>query len=361
MTYAEVIKKARDENRLVSVLVELTYRCNLDCYFCYNDLGLKRRPMPTETYFRFFEGLRDMQVMTLVLTGGEPLAHPDFFTLGRKARELGFVIRLKSNGHSLRGKTIRRIRQEVDPYIIEISLHGACAETHDRQTRVPGSFDRLMANLQELRDLGTRIKLNCTLTRWNEIEVEEIFQLADRLGIRLQISPEVTPRDNGDRDVLSLSPSIEGIRRVFRLLASRARATETGKVEVDVGREADEGLVTPDEKYCGAGSSGIAVDPSGNVYPCVQWRRPVGNLQDQSIQEIWSRSERFSDIRNELVEAKKLVNRYGSKGHLLGFCPGLAVELSGGPTRMYPEAEQRMQILDAVEREGEIIELPVIP
>ena len=361
MTYAEVIKKARDDNRLVSVLVELTYRCNLDCYFCYNDLGFKSQPMPTETYFRFFEDLRDMQVMTLVLTGGEPLTHPDFFAMGRKARELGFVIRLKSNGHSLRGKMIRRIRQEVDPYIIEISLHGACAETHDRQTRVPGSFDRLMANLRELRDLGMRIKLNCTLTRWNETEVEEIFQLADQLGIRLQISPEVTPRDNGDRDVLSLSPSITGIRQVFRLRASRARTTETDKVQVAVGREADEGLVTPDEKYCGAGSSGIAVDPFGNVYPCVQWRRPVGNLQDQSIKEIWSQPERFSDVRNELVEAKKLVNSYGSKGHLLGFCPGLAVELSGSPTCIYPEAEQRMQLLEAVEREGGTIELPIIP
>jgi MoaA/NifB/PqqE/SkfB family radical SAM enzyme len=361
MTYAEVIKKARDDNRLISVLIELTYRCNLDCYFCYNDLGLKGRPMLTETYFRFFEDLRDMQVMTLVLTGGEPLAHPDFFALGRKARELGFVIRLKSNGHSLRGKTIKQIRQEVDPFIIEISLHGACAETHDRQTRVPGSFDRLMVNLRELRDRGIRTKLNCTLTRWNENEVEEIFQLADHLGIQLQISPEVTPRDNGDRDVLSLSPSIAGIRRVFQLRASRARTTETGKVQVEVAREADEGLITPGEKYCGAGSSGIAVDPFGNVYPCVQWRHSVGNLQDQSIKEIWNQSERFLDIRNELVEAKKVVNRYKSKGRLLGFCPGLAVELSGSPTSMYPEAEQRMKILDAVENEGETSELPVIP
>jgi MoaA/NifB/PqqE/SkfB family radical SAM enzyme len=302
-----------------------------------------------------------MQVMTLVLTGGEPLAHPDFFMLGRRARELGFVVRLKSNGHCLRGGTVRRIQQEVDPYIIEISLHGACAQTHDRQTRVPGSFDRLMTNLRELRDLGMRVKLNCTLTRWNESEVESIIELADHLGIRLQISPEVTPRDNGERDVLGLAPSTMGIRQVFRLRASRARSTETDKVQVALGREADEGLITPDEKYCGAGSSGIAVDPFGNVYPCVQWRRPVGNLQDESIQEIWSQSERFSDVRNELVEAEKLVRSYGPKGRLLGFCPGLAMELSGSPTCIYPEAEQRMQLLDAVEREGETIELPIVP
>ena len=58
-----------------------------------------------------------------------------------------------------------------------MSLHGATAATHDRQTRVPGSFDRLLANLGELRPLGLRVKLNSTLTAWNEGEIEGMFDL----------------------------------------------------------------------------------------------------------------------------------------------------------------------------------------
>jgi len=57
---------------------------------------------------------------------------PDFFALGRKAREFGFVVRLKSNGHALREPLARRIQAEIDPYEIELSLHRACAATHDR-------------------------------------------------------------------------------------------------------------------------------------------------------------------------------------------------------------------------------------
>ena len=38
MSYADTIKRSWNDNRLMSVLLELTYACNLDCTFCYNDL-----------------------------------------------------------------------------------------------------------------------------------------------------------------------------------------------------------------------------------------------------------------------------------------------------------------------------------
>ena len=152
-----------------------------------------------------------MQVLNLVLTGGEPLAHPDFLRLGRRARELGFVLRIKSNGHALRGALARRIKEEIDPFVVELSLHGARAETHERQTRVPGSFERLLANIREMLALGFRLKLNSTLTAWNEGEIEEMHALADALGVRLNIGSEVSPRDDGDRNPLAISASPEGL------------------------------------------------------------------------------------------------------------------------------------------------------
>ncbi|HVR06718.1 MAG TPA: radical SAM protein, partial [Thermoanaerobaculia bacterium] len=147
MSFERLLLRTWSENRLFSVLVELTYRCNLDCFFCYNDLGLRGRPLSLTQYYEFFADLRDLEVLNLTLTGGEPLAHPEFLRLGARARELGFVVRIKSNGHALRGTMARRIREEIDPFLIEVSLHGATAAVHDRQTREAGSFDRLLANL----------------------------------------------------------------------------------------------------------------------------------------------------------------------------------------------------------------------
>ena len=269
---------------LFSVLVELTYRCNLDCFFCYNDLGLRGEPLRAEQYVALLRGPGEMEVLNLTLSGGEPLAHPDFLRLGARARELGFVVRVKSNGHALRGELARRLRDEVDPFLIEVSLHGATAATHDRQTRVPGSFDRLLATCARCGRSGLRVKINSTLTAWNEGEIEAMFALADSLGLPLQFDPEVTPRDDGDREPLAVAPSAAKGCCAPVPPAVRARAGAGGAgSRAEPWRAAATTAPCPRrvDKHCGAGSAGIAVDPYGNVYPCVQWRRPVGNLHQQ--------------------------------------------------------------------------------
>jgi MoaA/NifB/PqqE/SkfB family radical SAM enzyme len=401
-SFEQVLLRTWRDNRLFSVLVELTYRCNLDCFFCYNDLALRGRPLRFEQYCDFFGDLRQLEVLNLTLSGGEPLAHPDFLRLGARARELGFVVRIKSNGHALRGTMARRVRDEIDPFLIEISLHGATAAVHDRQTREPGSFDRLLQNLGELRRLGLRIKLNSTLTAWNEHESAAMMALADRLEMPLQIDPEVTPRDDGSREPLSVSASRAGVLRLFELLAERAAAARARQAPeaavpasaaplaplapmaplapavrpgppgdrpapVQVMRLADDGLAPATaEKHCGAGSSGIAVDPYGNVYPCVQWRRPVGNLHERSIRDIWATSSGLAEVRALTVEAKKMVDGYGAGGALLAFCPGNAAALGGDPLRVYPAAQRRMELAQEAQVMGRVevpakALLPILP
>ena len=160
MSFDALVARSWNENRLFTVLLELTYRCNLDCFFCYNDLSLRGRALAFDDYDRLLRDLASMNVMSVTLSGGEPLAHPDFFRIGRLARELGFVVRVKTNGHAVRGELARRLRDEVDPFVVETSLHGATAATHDRQTRVAGSFDRLIENIREMLSLGLRVKVN---------------------------------------------------------------------------------------------------------------------------------------------------------------------------------------------------------
>ena len=354
MGFEQILQKAWRDNLLFSVLLELTYRCNLDCFFCYNDLGLQGEPLSTEGYLRLLDDLRAMEVMNLTFSGGEPLAHPDFLKLGARARELGFVVRIKSNGHALRGELARRIRDEVDPFLIEVSLHGSTAATHDRQTRVPGSFDRLLANVRHLLDLGVRVKINSTLTAWNEGEIRGMFDLADSFGVPLQIDPEVTPRDDGNREPLSISPSREGVVSLFRLQAERGRQAQAAAGDVGggvpvVARGGDDGTVPASpEKHCGAGSAGIAVDPYGNVYPCVQWRRPVGNLHRQSIREIWTGSADLAEVRGLTVQVKQRIEAFGPSGPLLNFCPGSAVTRTGDPLEVYPDAVRRLDLMEEV-------------
>jgi radical SAM protein with 4Fe4S-binding SPASM domain len=104
------------------------------------------------------------------------------------------------------------------------------------------------------------------------------------------------------------------------------------------------------DKHCGAGSAGIAVDPYGNVYPCVQWRRPVGNLHERRISEIWSGSSGLQEIRDLTTAAKGMVEGYGPAGPFLNFCPGNADAHSGNPLGVYPSALRRMDVTEEIQR-----------
>ncbi|WP_457676108.1 radical SAM/SPASM domain-containing protein [Thiolapillus sp.] len=327
MYHAVIRRRIREQGLLHGIMLELTYDCNLDCFFCYNDREAGGTLLAVEQYERLLDELAAMNVMFVTLTGGEPLLYPGFFRVARAARERGFAIRIKTNGHAVRGATARRLRDEINPLLVEMSLHGATAETHDRQTRMPGSFARLLENICEMNRLGLRPGLVSTLTAWNEPELEAMYALAAELHVPLRFQGPVGPRDNGDRAPLAIQPSREGWRKLLELGKRHQPPPHASAFLSSPPQEKD-----GDEKaWCGAGSEEIIVDPFGNVFPCLHLRWPAGNLHEQGIQEIWTKARAFPAARE--LSADTAERLQGSKPEQLGaplFCPGLALKGCGG-------------------------------
>lgn len=278
-----------------------------------------------------------MQVLNLTLSGGEPLVNPDFWCIGRRARKLGFVVRVKSNGHVLNRAMANRLKADVDPFNVDISLHGACPETHDRQTRIPGSFARLMENLRTMKALGIRIRLNSPVTAWNEYEIEEMFALADDLCLPLSVDTRVTPRDDDDTTPLNISTSVEGLRAVLRLQKARAKSLVDSQVRPNSDPEVES------RHHCGAGSSTLSIDPFGIVYPCVQWRRVIGNVHTDRIQTLWTGSAELMRIRKVTEKVRGNLQTREDGGRPLGFCPALAEQRTGSPLLLDPETCKRLE------------------
>ncbi|HET9768127.1 MAG TPA: radical SAM protein, partial [Thermoanaerobaculia bacterium] len=281
--YARLRQLVRERGALHEATLELTYRCNLACEYCYNDKRARGKPLSLAQYLALLRDLAAMNVLYLTFTGGEPLLHPDLFALGRAAVELGFVTRLRTNGHLLAGELVERLRREVDPYLVDISLHGATAATHDRQTRVPGSFARLVDNVEGLVRAGQRTQLVCTPTVWNQDELPAMLDLADRLGVRLRFQGPVVPRDDGDLSPLALNPSAE----VWDALQAELRRRDAALVPLGARQpQFREPVISVEgEGQCSVGSEEVVVDPFGNVLPCLHVRWPAGNLHEQAIAE----------------------------------------------------------------------------
>ncbi len=310
-----ILRNAWLDKALVTATLELTYACNLNCVICYNDVDLAGTRMTRQDYATLLDAFDQIGLLNLTLSGGEPLASPDFFFIGARARELGFLVRIKSNGHAIDDAMAKKIKEEVGPYGFDISLHGASSESHDAQTQRPGSFSRLLNNLESIKRHGMRVKLNAPLTSLNEHEVEQMYDIADRLGFPLRFDPQLTIKDNGDESPLTMAVSNEGLAHWRELTLERSRAKRAASQ--DQVEEAPREVPPPREsaQHCGAGSNGVTIDPFGTVLPCVQWRKPMGSLHTSSLAEIWGSSS-AEDLRAENREFK-------AAGHAKGACPGM--------------------------------------
>ncbi len=75
--------------------------CNLRCPFCHNALLVTRLAetpeIPEQEVLDFLSSRRGL-LDGVVLTGGEPLLQPDAADFLRKVRELGFAVKLDTNG-----------------------------------------------------------------------------------------------------------------------------------------------------------------------------------------------------------------------------------------------------------------------
>ena len=87
------------------------------------------------------------------------------------------------------------------------------------------------------------------------------------------------------------------------------------------------------------------MDPYGEVYPCVQWRRSVGNLHQRPIKEIWlERNQELAEVRRQNESAREKLIGLGQQASLLSFCPGMAEAATGDPTKIYPSAREKLEL-----------------
>ncbi len=329
--YTRLLEKAFAEAIPLSAQIELTYRCNHLCTFCYNS-PTGEKEMTTPQVFEALRKVAEFGVMYLTLTGGEPLCHKDFFKIAEEARRLGMAVRIYSNGYLIADPEVARRIAALHPVEVEISLHGSRPAIHEALTKIKGSFEKTLQGIRNLRELGVRVQLKCPITRLNQGDLFEIRDLGDSLGCAVSFDAVITPKDDGNLDPLSLRPGDEFLKKYWAEWFS----------------ELHHGMLPPranhcasdtDEAVCGSGRSGFTLDPYGNVFPCVAFRRKAANiLEIDSLEQIWRRSPVLGEVRDLAVQARRKLDGH-EDGPYFTFCMGVAEKQVGGPLEMYPQAE----------------------
>jgi len=198
---------------------ELTCRCNLRCVMCYTDCFNRpqhiRNELATHEILRIMDEVIEVGCLELCLTGGEPLARPDFFTIYEHAISNGLLVTLFTNGTMITETIADRLASQP-PKRIEISLHGATASTFDRITQQDGSHRRVQEAIALLMDRHLPLTLKTTAMTINKDEVLSIkraVQSMPRVGYK--VGDEMRPALDGSLAPFDWSLQPEERDRLF--------------------------------------------------------------------------------------------------------------------------------------------------
>ena len=312
----ELTAKAMASNVPLSVQLDLTYRCNERCVHCYldhNDHG----EMTTVEIKHLLDEMADAGVFILTFSGGEIFLRKDFFEILEYARwQRQFCVKLKSNAVMIREREAARLR-EIGVESIQISIYSHRAEVHDAITLVPGSLERSLDAARFLKAQGLRVIFANVLMMQNAQDYPGVRALAEELGVEATLDPTVTPMMDGNRSILKLGADSNTLRRVFRDQRLVGNAEEFCAVPMPADEDSLEALP------CSAGHTACYVSPYGDVFPCVQFPLPTGNVRRQRFIDIWRHSERMNDVRS--IRLKDLTTCSScAHGGSCTRCPGLA-------------------------------------
>ncbi len=164
---------------------------------------------------------------------------------------------------------------------MEVSLYGATAETYERVTRVPGSFERCIAGVRRLVQAGVRVCVKAILMTLNHHEFGAMRDLAKAWGCTFRFGGELFPTFDGDAAPLRYRLSPEVLAQCDRsdpdLTASWQRSARDYRAPA-----ASDPLYT-----CGAGRSGFFVTSSGMLLPCMTVRHTTYDLRDGDFATGW--------------------------------------------------------------------------
>ncbi len=269
--YAAFKKRAEEACVPAGALIELTHKCNFRCVHCYESNHNRRDELSSSEWRLVIDRLKSAGVIDLNISGGEFLLRGDHRELAAYARERGFRVVLLTNGSLVTREIAMFWRDVVKPVAVEVSIYGATSATHEAVTGTRKGLSQVEAGLIALAEAELPVKLKVIALSLNLEEVEAMVGLAKRYGFECEVSGRITHRDDG---------SWEPLR--YRIPKERWAAFHAEHEHAHGFTPAEAG-----GKPCSAARTGLVVGPNGDVYPCIDTRKAVGNLARQTLDEFW--------------------------------------------------------------------------
>lgn len=188
---SKITRKYRRRGMPLSISIEPTTTCNLQCPECPS--GLRKFTRPTgfikkETVEEIVKQLGNYLFYVTFYFQGEPLLHKQFAEFVRLLKMKKIVVATSTNAHYL---TAEKSQEIIDSGLdrLIISLDGTDAKTYSIY-RKGGNFDTVISNIEFFMALRKKskskhpfVELQFIVFKHNEHQIKEIKILGKKLGV----------------------------------------------------------------------------------------------------------------------------------------------------------------------------------
>ena len=324
-------KHFKDKPHLSSFQIELTSKCNERCVHCYIPHKFKLYNITDELYYSTLEQLSKMNVLSVTLSGGEPMMHPHFKEFLKAAKKYDFYVNILSNLTLLDDETIQ-IMKDGNVSSVQVSLYSMIPEHHDAITKLPGSFEKTKASILKLVENDLPLHVSCPTMKGNKDDYGEVLKWCHEHKIRAQTDYIMMAQYNHETENLANRLSVVEAGKVISDILNEDFDYLESILAPDFVQRCNNNQFNPERRLCGVGISSCCMIANGNVYPCAGWQEMVlGNLNENSLQDIWDNSEKIKWLRG--LKLKDLGNGEYCKCDKAAFCaPCMVRNANESPT-----------------------------
>ncbi len=307
-----ITKTATDLKIPVQGEIEITNRCNCNCIHCFID-----RQNPSKIDLSLFKSicdqLRNSGCIRLLITGGEPLMHPDFFEIWTYAHRKGINLTLFTNGTLLSDDHLN-LFSKYQPEKVEISIYSLKKSAYQKITKSKVDVNELLKWVIKLSQLTKNVTIKTPLLTVNHKEINEIQEFAKNNGLGFRMDAMILP---------TLRNSLEPTK--YRLPVNKAANIIMNDSEFRFQYKTSfKNSITPfkDENRlfsCSAGVYSFHIDHSAKLNMCSLYRNAVADISRVSFFEGW---ERLKEVRKMTTGEKRKCDNCQLKS-ICTHCPAI--------------------------------------
>jgi radical SAM enzyme (rSAM/lipoprotein system) len=300
--YNQFKKNEAKIHELSYLFWECTQRCNLKCRHCGSDCtdDSKNQDMPFDDFLKAILPLKNVCKpgnITVAITGGEPLLHPELFRCGKTLREHGFHWGIVSNGYAYTPDIHARLL-DAGMESLTISLDGF-EDTHNWLRANNKRFKNAVKALGLITAAdGLTYDVVTCINRKNIRELPDLREFLISKNVKAWRLFTIAPigRAANDRDMLLSDEELVYLMDFIAHARTDPRINVQFSCEAYTGKY--EGSIRDSGFFCRAGINIASILVDGSISACPNINRSFvqGNIYQDDFFDVWN--NRFELMRN---------------------------------------------------------------